>query len=86
MKYNPFRILLLFVSMMMAFTASAHIELNATNYPDYEFRNWIMSNFSGVSNGVLSYIKVNFDNVAIVVHPTIKDIYGVTVHQRWNTL
>ena len=32
-----------------------------------------------------SYIKVSFDNVVIVEHPTIKDIYGVTVHQKWNT-
>ena len=30
-----------------------------------------------------SYIKVTFDNVVIVEHPTIKGIYGVTVHQRW---
>lgn len=32
-----------------------------------------------------SYIKVNFDDVLIVEHPTIQGIYGVTVHQRWNT-
>ena len=32
-----------------------------------------------------NYIKVAFDNVVIVEHPTIKGIYGVTVHQRWNT-
>ena len=32
-----------------------------------------------------SYIKVTFDNVVIVEHPTIKGVYGVTVHQRWNT-
>ena len=32
-----------------------------------------------------SYIKVTFDNVVIVEHPTIKGIYGVTVHQRWKT-
>ena len=32
-----------------------------------------------------SYIKVQFDNVVIVEHPTIKGIYGVTVHQKWNT-
>ena len=32
-----------------------------------------------------SYIKVNFDNVTIVEHPTIRGIYGVTVHQKWNT-
>lgn len=31
------------------------------------------------------YIKVAFDNVVIVEHPTIKGIYGVTVHQKWNT-
>ena len=31
------------------------------------------------------YIKVTFDNVVIVEHPTIKGIYGVTVHQRWST-
>ena len=31
------------------------------------------------------YIKVQFDNVVIVEHPTIKGIYGVTVHQKWNT-
>lgn len=32
-----------------------------------------------------SYIKVAFDDVVIVEHPTIQGIYGVTVHQRWNT-
>ena len=32
-----------------------------------------------------NYIKVTFDNVVIVEHPTIKGIYGVTVHQKWNT-
>lgn len=32
-----------------------------------------------------SYIKVQFDDVVIVEHPTIKGIYGVTVHQKWNT-
>lgn len=32
-----------------------------------------------------SYIKVQFDNVVIVEHPTIHGIYGVTVHQKWNT-
>ena len=32
-----------------------------------------------------SYIKVQFDNVLIVEHPTIRGIYGVTVHQKWNT-
>ena len=32
-----------------------------------------------------SYIKVLFDDVTIVEHPTIKGIYGVTVHQKWNT-
>ena len=32
-----------------------------------------------------SYIKVRFDNVTIVEHPTIKGIYGVTVHQDWRT-
>lgn len=32
-----------------------------------------------------SYIKVAFDDVKIVEHPTIYGIYGVTVHQRWNS-
>ena len=32
-----------------------------------------------------SYIKVTFDNVLIVEHPTIHGIYGVTVHQKWNS-
>ena len=32
-----------------------------------------------------SYIKVTFDNVVIVAHPTIKGIYGVTVKQKWNS-
>lgn len=31
------------------------------------------------------YIKVQFDNVMMVEHPTIRGIYGVTVHQKWNT-
>lgn len=32
-----------------------------------------------------SYIKVTFDDVVIVGHPTIRGVYGVTVHQKWNT-
>lgn len=32
-----------------------------------------------------SYIKVTFDDVLIVEHPTIHGIYGVTVHQKWNS-
>ncbi len=32
-----------------------------------------------------SYIKVSFDDVVIVEHPTIRGVYGVTVHQKWNT-
>lgn len=30
-------------------------------------------------------IKVNFDDITIVSHPTINGIYGVTVHQRWKS-
>lgn len=32
-----------------------------------------------------SYIKVSFDELTIVEHPTIKGIFGVTVHQKWNS-
>lgn len=32
-----------------------------------------------------SYIKVTFDDVLIVEHPTIRGIYGVTVRQSWKT-
>ena len=32
-----------------------------------------------------SYINVAFDDILIVNHPTIKDVYGVTVHQKWHT-
>ena len=31
------------------------------------------------------YIKVLFDDVTIVQHPIINGVYGVTVHQKWNT-
>ena len=31
------------------------------------------------------YIKVTFDNVMIVAHPTIRGVYGVTVHQNWKS-
>lgn len=31
------------------------------------------------------YIKVNFDDITIVTHPTIRGIYGVTVHQKWHS-
>lgn len=31
------------------------------------------------------YIKVTFDDLTIVSHPTKKGIYGVTVKQHWNT-
>lgn len=32
-----------------------------------------------------SYIRVKFDDVTIVPHPTIRGIFGVTVRQKWNT-
>lgn len=32
-----------------------------------------------------NYIKVTFDDVVIVGHPTIRGVYGVTVHQKWKT-
>lgn len=32
-----------------------------------------------------SYVKVDFDDMVVVRHPTIHDVYGVTVHQRWKT-
>lgn len=31
------------------------------------------------------YIKVNFDDIKIVAHPTKENVYGVTVHQTWNS-
>ncbi len=31
------------------------------------------------------YIKVNFDDIKIVAHPTKDNVYGVTLHQQWNT-
>ena len=31
------------------------------------------------------YIKVNFDDIKVVAHPTKDNIYGVTVHQEWNS-
>ena len=34
---------------------------------------------------VTKYIKVNFDDIKVVAHPTRKDVYGVTLHQEWNT-
>jgi hypothetical protein len=34
---------------------------------------------------VAKYIKVNFDDIKVVAHPTKRDVYGVTLHQEWNT-
>ena len=34
---------------------------------------------------VSKYIKVNFDDIKVVAHPTKSDVYGVTLHQEWNT-
>ena len=31
------------------------------------------------------YIKVNFDDIKVVAHPTKDNVYGVTLHQEWNT-
>ena len=31
------------------------------------------------------YIRVNFDDIKIVEHPTKANVYGVTVHQTWNS-
>lgn len=43
-----------------------------------------LNNLERVFKGA-RYIKVNFDDITIVAHPTIKGIYGVTVHQKWNS-
>lgn len=34
---------------------------------------------------VSKYIKVNFDDIKVVAHPTKENVYGVTLHQEWNT-
>jgi hypothetical protein len=34
---------------------------------------------------VAKYIKVNFDDIKVVAHPTKDNVYGVTLHQEWNT-
>lgn len=34
---------------------------------------------------VAKYIKVNFDDIKVVAHPTRDNVYGVTLHQEWNT-
>ena len=31
------------------------------------------------------YVRVKFDDVVIVAHPSIKGVYGVTVRQKWST-
>ena len=31
------------------------------------------------------YIRVNFDDIKVVAHPTKDNVYGVTLHQEWNT-
>lgn len=43
-----------------------------------------LSNLQKAFN-ITKYIKVNFDELTIVSHPTQKGIYGVTVKQNWNT-
>ena len=32
-----------------------------------------------------SFIKIYFDNIEIIRHPMYKEIYGVTLKQRWNS-
>ncbi len=34
---------------------------------------------------VAKYIRVNFDDIKVVAHPTKDNVYGVTLHQEWNT-
>ena len=31
------------------------------------------------------YIRVNFDDIKVVAHPTKENVYGVTLHQEWDT-
>ena len=54
MRLNTIKYLLLFVSIFTSLTASADVEVNATNFPDRAFRNWILQNVSGASDGVLT--------------------------------
>ena len=32
-----------------------------------------------------SYIRVTFDEIEVMRHPTNKDFYGVTLHQGWTS-
>lgn len=43
-----------------------------------------LSNLSKVFKST-KYVKVKFDDVVIVRHPSIQNIYGVTVRQKWTT-
>lgn len=59
-------------------SSSSEVIYNVQKKRDY------IKNLEGVFKKA-KYIKVTFDNVTIVNHPTIKGIYGVTVKQKWNS-
>ena len=54
MRYKAFKYLLLLMSMMMTLTVSADVEVNATNFPDGDFRVWILQNIAAASDFVLT--------------------------------
>ena len=54
MQRKTIRYFLLLVGLMISLHASADVEVNATNFPDEAFRNWVLKNVSGASDGVLT--------------------------------
>ena len=58
MRLKTFKYLLLLVSLMMSLQASADVEVNATNFPDEAFLNWVLNNVAGTSDGVLTDAEI----------------------------
>ncbi|MBR3473028.1 MAG: nuclear transport factor 2 family protein [Prevotella sp.] len=56
---------------------------NKIIYKEYNKSNYL-SHLSQVFRNN-RYIKVNFDGISIVHHPTKANVYGVTLHQSWNS-
>ena len=53
--------------------------------PTVQTKEEYLNNLSTKVFNRAKYIKVDFDDVVIVEHPTIDKVYGVTVHQKWKT-
>ena len=86
MKYRIFKYFLLLLSISTSLTVSADVEVNATNFPDANFRNWVLNNIDGANDDVLTDAEIAKVSFIYCHEKSISSLKGIEFFTALTTL